>query len=144
MAVVDELVSVLVPRSALADVYELVAQRERAVGADVPDVESETIEEVELDAALVRRMYDESEQPHRELMKLLATRPDEWMYTSEIAEEMQLENGSRSAAGMFGAFGRRAGHRYGGAKPWYSEWDGDQGEVRHRMSEEVAEVVNQL
>ena len=144
MAVVDELVSVLVPRSALADVYELVAQRERAIGADIPDVQSEVVEPAELNEELVRRMYDESEQPHRDLMKLLAQRPGQWMHTSEIAEAMELEHGSRSAAGMFGAFGRRAGHRYEGAKPWYSEWDSDAGEMRHMMSEEVAEVINQL
>jgi hypothetical protein len=76
---------------------------------------------VALDEALIRRMYQESEQPHRDLMKLLASRAGQWVHTSEIAEEMQLENGSRSAAGMFGAFGRRAAHRYRGAKPWFSD-----------------------
>jgi hypothetical protein len=134
---VGELISVLVPRPLLADVYDLVVQHERELAGE--DDDSEPLSE-----GLVRRMYDESEPQHRKLMKLLASSAGEWLYTSEIAEELALPHGSRSAAGMFGAFGRRAAHRYDGVKPWTSEWDAAAGETRHMMSAEVAEIVNSL
>ncbi len=134
----DTLVAVLIPRPLLADVYELVVEHERV---DLDDVVEEP---APLDEALIRRMFEESEPQHRRLMKLLANRPDEWIYTSAIAEALELPHGSRSAAGMCGAFGRRAAHRYGGAKPWLSQQDKNAGENRHMMSAAVASTINQL
>lgn len=137
----NELVSVLIPRAMLGEIYGLVAQYEDGLQAvDTPSDEPA----VALDEALVRRMFEESQPRHRELMQLLAGHPDEWMYTSGIAEAMELPHGSASAAGMLGAFGRRASHRYGGAKPWVSEWDPAAYEARHMMISDVAEIIRSL
>ena len=98
----DELVSVLIPRSMMGEVYGLVVEYERAVqpGENAGDEGSGAPDE-----ALVRRMYNESQPRHREFMKLLAEHPDEWLYTSQVAEALKLPHGSSSAAGMLGAFG---------------------------------------
>jgi len=138
--ITDELVSVVIPRSMMAEVYGLVVEHERAVELKHPDEAGSEA----LDAALVRRMYDESQPRHREFMKLLAQHPDEWMYTSQVADALKLPHGSSSAAGMLGAFGRRATHRYGGVKPWESEWDPAAYEARHKMTANVAEITRSL
>jgi hypothetical protein len=49
-----------------------------------------------------------------------------------------VTSGTKGMAGVFGAFGRRAKHRYGGAKPWRSEWDPIRGEARYLMEPQVA------
>jgi hypothetical protein len=95
----------------------------------------------QLDSNLVVRMYEESENRHRALMELLARRRGEWVYTAELAEALGLDTGTKGMAGVFGAFGRRANHRYGGAKPWEMAWDGVRGEAKYRMSLEVAEWI---
>lgn len=136
----DELVSVLIPRPMIAEVYGLVVEYERAVEPG----ETTSKESGTLDEALVRRMYDESQPRHREFMKLLADHPEEWLYTNQIAAALKLPHGSSSAAGMLGAFGRRATHRYGGLKPWVSEWDPAAYEARHTMTTEVAEIIRSL
>lgn len=139
MPVAEELIPVPVPRSLLADVYELIVQHERALEEEADEADSALVDE-----ALIRRMYRESEDPHRRLMKLLAAHAGERMYTSRAAEELELEHGSRSAAGMFGAFGRRAAHRYGGNKPWIEDWDPAAHEAWHLMPEEIARVIRSL
>lgn len=65
----------------------------------------------------MRRAYDDSYEPHRRLLKVLADRPDRWMYSDELARVLELSGGSKSLAGMLGAFGRRAKHRYSGLTP---------------------------
>jgi hypothetical protein len=137
----DELVSVLIPRRLLGDVYGFVAEHEHDSAAETT---RSGLENGELDEALVKRMYDESQPRHQEYMKLLAEHPDQWLYTSEVAKAMALPHGSTSVAGMLGAFGRRANHRYGGAKPWTSQWDGNAAEARHKMSLHNALIIKLL
>ena len=140
MPVAEELIPVPVPRSLLADVHELIVKHERALEEEADEADSALVDE-----ALIRRMYRESEDPLRRLMKLLAAHAGERMYTSRVAEELvELEHGSRSAAGMFGAFGRRAAHRYGGNKPWIEDWDPAAHEPWHLMPEEIARVIRSL
>ncbi|HEV3035902.1 MAG TPA: hypothetical protein VGX72_14075 [Solirubrobacteraceae bacterium] len=136
----DELVSVLIPRPMMAEVYGLVVEYERAVELG----ETASDESGVMDEALVRRMYAESQPRHRELMKLLAEHPGEWLYTNQIASALKLPHGSSSAAGMLGAFGRRATHRYEGLKPWVSEWDPAAYEARHTMTADVAKIIRSL
>ena len=45
---------------------------------------------------------------------------------------------------MLGAFGRRAKHRYGGLKPWKTEWDPAREEARHLMPAAVADAVSEV
>lgn len=133
------MVSVLIPRPLLADVYELVVQRERG---DEPTGSNEGSEEP--DDTLIRRMWDESEPAHQALMTYMAEHPDEWLHTAEIAQALDLEHGAKSAAGSFGAFGRRSAHRYGGAKPWHKAWDHARGENRYMMPGRIARIIQSL
>jgi hypothetical protein len=141
----DELVTVQVPRSLLSDVYGFIASRTAGDGAVAEEEQVEAAaKKVELDRDLVRRMYNESGDAHRKLMEYLAATPDTWQYSSEVAKGLGLPHGAKSLAGMLGAFGRRASHRYGENKPWVSEWDIAQSESRHQMPGWVAETINSI
>ncbi len=128
-------------------VYELLAQLGQAdrngSGEPVPgdEAEAESQPVPELDEALVKRMYDESWDTHKALLSHLAENAGSWVYSNELVTALNLRSGSKSVAGMFGAFGRRTKHRYGGAKPWDIKWDQDRGEAKYRMKPEVAAWV---
>jgi hypothetical protein len=131
----------------LPEVFTRIAELERTGGeAEAVEVGGGTPVEPtsELDPALIRRMYEESHDPHKRLMEYLAEHPDEGIYTSALASDLGLEHGARSLAGMLGAFGRRAQHRYGRRTPWESRWDGAAGEVKHKMTSEVAEEIKKV
>jgi len=137
----QELVNVAVPRQHLARVYELIAHLE-LVDQDEQRPYSGPPRN-SLTRSLVKRMFDESEPAHQKLMLFLADHPDEWLGTREIAEALGLHHGAKSLAGSLGALGRRAGHRYGGLKPFDSEWSNEAGQSMHRMSQEVSAWVKE-
>lgn len=139
----QEFVSVPVPVEHVTKVYELIARLDGGGGPNAPSDEPSGNgggSRGPLTRALVERMFRESESggTQRGLMEYLADRPGEWVGTLEVAEALGLANGRHSLAGSLGAFGRRADHRYGGLKPWESQWSDDEGESKHRMSLEVA------
>jgi len=74
-------------------------------------------------------------------MEYLASRRGEWVFTRELAKALDVPTDTRGMAGVFGAFGRRAKHRYGGLKPWDMAWDPIEGEAKYCMKPEVAEWV---
>ncbi len=93
---------------------------------------------------LLRRVYSESEPQFQALLLYLASRPDEAIGSVEIANALDLANGTSSLAGMLGAFARRAKNRYGGFWPFERIYSpGDEGS-RLLMSSEVAAAINQL
>jgi hypothetical protein len=140
----SEFVYIPVPTRWASAVYKWLAELEpEAPLAPATDPEP-AAEVVELDAALVERMYRESHREHRRLMEYLADHPGEWFYTSEIGDALQHENGARGVAGMLGAFGKRSNHRYGRHKPWETEWDDARGEARHRMDPVQANVIKTI
>ena len=128
----------------IPQVNALMAQLDR----EEEEAESEAVEilsvEHVVDETLVRRMFEESETKHRKLLKALADRPEQWVYTKELAEAMGIKSGSKGMAGTFGAFGRRAKHRYNGAKPWQSNWDLGRGEARYLMKDDVASWTRRI
>ncbi len=134
------------PREFVGDVYALLARlmanNDEQVRNNLSTAADD--EEITLTPALIRRMYEDSYEPHRRLFKFLATRPDEWIFPDDIVEALELGNGAKSLAGMLGAFGRRAKHRYGGLRPFESRWDVDAGQSKHRMTAEVAAVIDEL
>jgi len=132
-----EYVQVPVPAEYVPSVISLIAELNRAGKA----ISQEGDSEVSLNESLVSRMYFDSEERHRALMDYLASRPETWVYTSELAEALGVSTGTKGMAGVFGAFGRRAKHRYGGAKPWEMAWDSVRGEAKYRMESQVAEWV---
>jgi hypothetical protein len=133
----NHVVYVPVPSQWLGDVYALLGTLgSRSVmpgtGIEVPVSQGE---------ALLRQMYLESEGEQRRLMRLMAERPDKWRYSKELAADLRLPKGTRGLAGMFGAFGRRAKHRYGGQKPWEVSWDAAREENRYRMPADIAATI---
>jgi hypothetical protein len=123
-------------------VYELLAERERE-RASTPAERSggKAKPRIFLDSNLVIQMYRDSEERHRALLETLADAEGKWLYTVELAKALGVETGSKGMAGTFGAFGRRAKHRYKGLKPWDSEWEPIRDEACYRMKPEVAEWV---
>ena len=95
----------------------------------------------EFDEALVRRMYGESFDTHRQLMKVLAAHAGEWVNYVDISKEMGFGN-PRQLPGTLGAFGRRAIHRYDGRWPFDAEKRNN--EWHARMEPRVAEIIDEL
>lgn len=133
----------------LPEVFAQIAELERgaveleAIDAVTgPEAPEESPDDV--DSALIRRMYEESYDQHKRLMEYLADHPDEWIYTGALASALELPHGARSLAGMLGAFGRRAQHRYGRRTPWVSNWDPAAYEAKHKMTSEVAEEIKRV
>lgn len=132
-------INVAVPRQHVAKVYKLIAELELG---DRSDGENDTLSKP-VTQDLVKRMFQESEPRHQDLMLYLADHPDQWLGTREIAEALGLTHGAKSLAGSLGAFGRRAGHRYGGLKPFQSRWSDAEGQSVHRMSQEVSAWIKE-
>jgi hypothetical protein len=99
---------------------------------------------VTTDPDLIRRIYDESHEAHRRLLKRLAASPEDWISASQLARDLELSGGNKSLAGMLGALGRRSNHRYEGKRAFYSEWDHLAYETKHMMPNAVAEVIASL
>jgi len=136
------------PRQFVGEVYALLA---RLMGTTEAEVASEAIvvaEEaagpVTTDEDLIRRIYNESHEAHRRLLKRLAESPDEWIFASKLAKDLELSGGNKSLAGMLGALGRRSNHRYEGKRAFYSEWDHLASETKHMMPAAVAKVIGTL
>jgi hypothetical protein len=133
-------INVAVPRQHVARVYEFIARLELGDERETPGNEPS---KPPLTRSLVKRMLDESEPAHQDLLRYLADHPDEWLGTREIAQALGLPFGARSLAGSLGALGRRAGHRYGGQKPFESRWSAEDGQSLHRMSQEVSAWIKE-
>ncbi len=145
----NEFVYIPVRSSRLSDVFAFMAELESSkdrvrVEEAAQDGQVTTEGDPGLDRALLERMYRESHEAHRGLIEYLAEHPEEWHYTGDLAAALGLPHGARSLAGMLGAFGRRAQHRYGGQTPWISEWDAGVHEAKHRMASEVAEQITAI
>src|SRR4051794_14593986 len=91
----------------LGDVYGLLGERLSGAAPEVADPAAGVLTD-----DLVRRIFAESQPAHRKMLEFLASRPDEWMYSEDVAAALGLPHGQASLAGMLGAFGRRAKHRY--------------------------------
>jgi hypothetical protein len=131
-----EIAYVPVPTQWLSEIYQRLAE----LTSDSP-IDSGSEAPPLLDEALVRRIYVESEDQQRRMMRLMAERPDEWRYSKDIAADLELEHKARGLAGMLGAFGRRSKHRYGGTKPWEAEWDSAREENRYWMPAYIAAII---
>jgi hypothetical protein len=72
---------------------------------------------------ILRRLYNESADNAKHLLRYLAKADGEEVSTNEIAKELNLPKGAMSVAGMAGAIGRRVNSRYGmNGPPWNSRW----------------------
>jgi hypothetical protein len=136
------------PRQFVGEVYALLA---RLMDTTTPDSTDETagttggeLGPLATDEALIRRIYEESEEAHRRLLKRLAENPDQWVFASELASDLKLHAGNKSLAGSLGALGKRSKHRYEGKRAFLSEWDTIKGETKHMMPSATAKVIASL
>jgi hypothetical protein len=132
----SDIVYIPVPSQWLSEIYQRLAELTRSSASDGRS-EAPPL----LDETMVRRIYLESEEQQRRMMRLMAERPDEWRYSKDIAADLELEHNARGLAGMLGAFGRRSKHRYGGTKPWEAEWDSAREENRYWMPAYIAAII---
>jgi len=132
-------IQVPVPEEHVPRVYALLAELDAGTFVSAPIQEEPLIPAHPLNEELVARMYKDSEKRHRRLLLLLAENAGKWFYTGELADELEVPTGRKGMAGVFGAFGRRSKHRYGGATPWKLDWEPEEkSEVKYMMEPEVA------
>ena len=123
----DELVSVLVPRRFLAQVYGFVAKLDSeghrsggsvaTPGSSAAEIgysaSSKAIAE-EWSPSLLRRMVDGASPGLLSILKALAEHPDSWLSTSDLALAMgKSRDDSKIVGGTLSAFWRRLKGRYG-------------------------------
>ena len=81
------------PTQFVGEVYALLARLMGTTAAEVAEgavVAEEATEPVTTDEDLIRRIYNESHEPHRRLLKRLAESPDEWIFASQLAKDLEL------------------------------------------------------
>lgn len=114
----SQFVMVPVPTHRLQEVYALLGQPPTVVPTTKPATDDNGWTE-----AILRRLYNESADNAKHLLRFLAKADGEEVSTNEIAKELNLPKGAMSVAGMAGAIGRRVNSRYGmSGPPWNSRW----------------------
>lgn len=141
MASNDELVSVLVPRQHLTNVYRFVASLDDETHAK-PNGES--LEGREWTRELVERQFNESPDVVQRLQKLLAEHPDQEFSTWDLQKKLQVKN-ANSMPGIFGAFGKRVKMRYGMPTwPFTARWDEAKNSMFYSMPVDRAKILKGL
>jgi hypothetical protein len=128
-----EFVYVPVPLGRVEDVYRLLAGQ-ATESADASTALAQT----------VRRIYLESDEPFRNLLRFLADHPGQPMSTGEVAAALRLPNGAASLAGMLGAFARRSKSRYEGYWPFERLYNPGLNRAELMMENNVAVIVSGL
>jgi hypothetical protein len=151
MMILDEdLVYIAVPRALYPEMIRRVSEHLNQAGSAVAKPPAtgngqpapQTDREVpELSGELLERMFIESKDTHRRLLKLLAAHPDKWMSYEEVSRLMGFHN-PRQLPGTLGAFSRRSQHRYGGL--WPFDWRQAAGQWELCMKQGRADVIRDL
>ena len=150
MILEHDLVYIAVPRALYPEVIRRVSEHLNPNGTAVPEPATtgngqpapQTAGEVsELSEELVQRIFIESKDTHRRLLKLLAEHPGKWMSYGEVSRLMGFRN-PRQLPGTLGAFSRRSGHRYGGV--WPFRWRQAAGQWELCMDQDIADVIRDL
>lgn len=144
----DELVSVMVPRQFVTQVYGLIAQLD---GGQQARAMEETVrtgdDSEEWTPARLRRMVEESAEPMRDILSALAARPGEWLSAEELAKAIRSKPNAdwNTIAGTLGAFGRRLKSRYGlDTWPFEDRYDHEAKGRHYRMSATMAKRIKEL
>ena len=93
----------------------------------------------------VRDFYADCHGKHRKLLKHLASKPDAWTRSDELAVELKdmLDNGELSLRSLFASLGKRANH-HGGFKPFISQQAGSARKRKYRMNADTAKIIAAL
>ena len=129
----SQYVYVPVPTDRVKDVFLLLSGQHQEQSSADPDL-----------GQVITRIYRESEEQFRRLLRFLADRPGVPVSTLEVAEGLDLYRGTGSLAGMLGAFGRRSTNRYEGFWPFEKLYNAAEERSELIMPPEVAAVVDDL
>lgn len=125
----EEFVMVPVPKSRVLEVYRL-------LGGDAAPIEPEAY------GAIVKQAYEESSEPMRAFLDLLAAHPDEWLTIEAIREALDMD--VHQLPGVLSTFPRRWRGRYHQSGPLPFDVDGRGRRRRYRMGKEMAELIRSL
>jgi hypothetical protein len=144
----NNLVNVAVPEQHLTLVYRYIADLEASGGAtavaSAPAAAPAEPENQEWTPARIRKMVEQSPPAMRDLLKVLATHPGEWLDTEKLAKAIQGKDADPgTVAGTLGAFSRRLKSRYGiDSMPYEGRYEHGVGRVL-RMSKDMAQQILQ-
>jgi hypothetical protein len=141
----NEFVNIPVPRQYVTQVYGFIASLESDGGESrvdtSPGSDAATMSE-SWPEDLIIRQYRESPESMKKFQQYLAEHAGQDFSSSQIAEAIGAEYGWNSIAGALGAYGRRVKNRYKRSTfPFKQNWDHQNGEMRHGMTPEVAEII---
>ncbi|MBI2690566.1 MAG: hypothetical protein HYX29_01280 [Solirubrobacterales bacterium] len=141
----DKYVQVPVPERFVSAILRRIVELENEEAHEVEQIDSgQPILFSEPAEGLFTRMYVESRGRQRDLLRLLASQPDQWFSTADVARELGIIAGTQGAGGMIGAFGRRAKNRYGGRLPWRQVRHPESGENFYMMDSDIARIITQI
>lgn len=142
-----DLVEILVPRSLVMEIYRFIAEKSGPTPTKAQRGDTgvtATVLSSNWDAALLKRMYDDSDKNMRSILDYLIARPGQTVTASDLVHVLAQTRDDKKAtsqtlAGTLGAFGRRVRSRYKMDRwPFDAKWVNDDGQYHYRMSEEVA------
>ena len=143
----EDLVSVLVPRKHLSQVYGLIAQLEGAgpsTPTNIDEMPADNGATDEWTPSRLRTMVEDSGPAMRDLLRAMAARPGEWLTTQDLASALKHKPKAdwNTIAGTLGAFGRRVKSRYGlETWPFQVKRDHEHHCWIYSMSQEVAKKI---
>jgi hypothetical protein len=157
----DELVSVMVPRRHLGQVYGLIARLDGVMAETawtiepaVPAAQGNGVPATEVSdewtPKRLKRMVEvveESPPAMIDILSALASRPDEWLSMRELARSIRGNKDAtwNTVAGTLGAFGNRVANRYRlKTWPFDNRYDHKAGGRVCRMSEARALEIKQM
>lgn len=152
----DELVSVLVPRRFLAQVYGFVAKLDEfqraghsaaapGNGAEIGESASAKAISDDWSPALLRRMVDEASPGLLSILRALAGQPESWLSTSDLALAMgKARKDAKVVGGTLSAFWRRLKGRYGLTSFPFDRRTDHLKRIDCRMNTGTARLVNQF
>lgn len=116
-------VMVPVPPGRVQEVYALLGQPSSPAQVFRAPTRQPTEDDRGWTEVLLRRLFNESADNARNMLRYIANANGEEVSTNEIARDLGLPKGAMSVAGMSGAIGRRVASRYGmDGPPWNARW----------------------
>ena len=148
----DEMVSVMVPRRLVTQIYGLIARLDAGLPLELlppspPPSVSEANSTSDWTERLLRRMIEESPPAMRDILGLLASRPGESLSAEDLAKSIKAKKDANwnTIAGTLGAFGRRVKNRYKSDQwPFAAKYEHAHRSVRYRMTAPMATRIKKI
>lgn len=141
----QEYVSIPVPKDRVQEVYELLARPARTETSGPTAAPPGNPRDAAEREDMVIRIYRESPDTMKSMLKVLASRAGHTVPMEEVAKGVNRT--PKQMSGALGAFGRRFKHRYAeeaGQWPFEAWWNFELNTMMYRMSPRVADVINKL